>query len=210
MTNAPSTSNNPPPDKMAEIVVPHLDDENVSDALFFGTIPRPTKTIAELVEKLRPWVILAGITLMIPIVAVVWIDLMAEPKLVVKNSLIYIAKIVFIYIALGAAGGCAAVLFNYRELIFTLRQTEELINVLRDEAVYQLESMRIMLEDVKRKLFPPEDQVEANVADLVKSALPVVMALINKEKNVLKWGMFGLKVAREAMDFFKGTSKDKG
>lgn len=195
---------------MAEIVVPHLDDENVSDALFFGTIPRPTKTIAELVERLRPWVILAGITLMIPIVAVVWIDLMAEPKLVVKNSLIYIAKIVFIYIALGAAGGCAAVLFNYRELIFTLRQTEELINVLRDEAVYQLESMRIMLEDVKRKLFPPEDQVEANVADLVKSALPVVMALINKEKNVLKWGMFGLKVAREAMDFFKGTSKDKG
>lgn len=195
---------------MAEIVVPHVDDENVSDALFFGTIPRPSKTIAEIVDKLRPWIVLAGTVLMIPIVAVVWVDLMAEPKYVVKNSLLYIAKIVFIYITLGAAGGCAAVLFNYRELIFTLRQTEELINVLRDEAVYQLESLRMMLEDVKRKLFPPEEQAEANVADLVKSALPVVMLLINKEKNALRWGMFGLKVAREAMDFFKGTSKDKG
>ncbi len=190
-------------------MVPHLDDENVSDALFFGTIPRPSKTIAELVEKARPWVILGAIVLMIPIVAAVWIDLMAEPKFVIKNSLLYIAKIVFIYIAFGAAGGCAAVLFNYRELIFTLRQTEEFINVLRDEAVYQLESLRMMLEDTKRKLFPPEEQAEQSVADLVKTALPVVMLLINKEKNALKWGMFGLKVAREAMDFFKVTSKDK-
>lgn len=213
MTNAPTTPNessNQAPEKKAEVVIPHLDDENVSDALFFGTIPRPSRTIAELVEKVRPWVIFAAILLALPIVACVWIDLAAEPRFSLKNSLLYIAKIVFIYIALGLTGACAAVLINYRELIFTLRQAEELTNVVRDEAVFQLEALRAMLEDLKKRLFPPtEEQAHASVAELVKSALPVVMLLINKEKNALRWGMFGLKVAREAMDFFKATPKDK-
>ncbi len=121
--------------------------------------------------------------------------------IMLKFTPLVAAKCLFIELA-GGAGLVFMVIFLVRLDIFhILTKLEDLAEEGRDETVVQMRLGRAQLREVAVKLehtiHPP--QHENAMHDLLQHAMPLVQILLSKEKNWLQLGMFGWRLAQDAM-----------
>jgi hypothetical protein len=117
------------------------------------------------------------------------------------------AKCLFIEIAVGTGLLCVAIFFFHVDISNLLRALEMLAEDGRDETVVQMRYGRAQLRQISDKLertiHPPEH--ENAMHDLVQHAMPLVQILISKEKNWVQLGLFGWRLAQDAMRVMKQT-----
>jgi hypothetical protein len=120
-------------------------------------------------------------------------------------SSIIAAKLVFIeFAALVGLLGFSLLLLRLN-LLEALSLLEDLAEQGRNEIVVQMRQGRYQLEQVRLKLentiHPPES--ENAMADMIRHAMPLVQILVRKEKNWLQLGMFGWRLAQDAIKAMK-------
>jgi hypothetical protein len=121
---------------------------------------------------------------------------------------VFAGKIVLIEVMLMFALICLGIAIGHGKIMDLLTQAEEIAYLARDQAFVDLNMAREELAGLRRKLSREvDDQGYGGVGELLKTVSPLVMMFIQKEKNLFRWGMFGLKVAQNAMAVIKQRSK---
>lgn len=151
-----------------------------------------------------------------------WADLIIKVSIIgaIVNLLVIVAlcffvsalvagKIVVVEVMVVLSAICLAI-FYYRKLIMShLTDAEEIAYVVRDQAFVDLNMARQELRRLRHKLRrDTDDEGYGHVNELLKMVSPLVMMFVQKEKNILRWGMFGWKVAQNAMAVIKQRSKE--
>jgi hypothetical protein len=117
------------------------------------------------------------------------------------------AKCLFIEIAVGTGLLFIAIFFFHVDISNLLQALEMLAEEGRDETVVQMRHGRAQLRQISQKLeytiHPPEH--ENAMHDLMQHAMPLVQILISKEKNWMQLGLFGWRLAKDAMRVMKQT-----
>lgn len=118
------------------------------------------------------------------------------------------AKCLFVEITVGAALVCIALFLLRADIFNLLAEMEMLAEVGRDETTVQMRLGRAQLRQIAQKIentvHPPE--AENAMTDLLHHAMPVMQILMAKEKNWLQLGMFGWRLAQDAMKVMKQRS----
>jgi hypothetical protein len=118
-------------------------------------------------------------------------------------------KIALIEVMLLFSVICLGIAIGHGKIMDLLAQAEEIAYLARDQAFVDLNIARDELAGLRRKLTREvDDQGYGGVSELLKTVSPLVMMFIQKEKNIFRWGMFGLKVAQNAMAVLKQRSKN--
>lgn len=117
------------------------------------------------------------------------------------------AKCLFIEIAVGTGLLFLAIFFFHIDISNLLKALEMLAEEGRDETVVQMRYGRAQLRQISSKLehtiHPP--QHENAMHDLIQHAMPLVQIVLSKEKNWLQLGLFGWRLAQDAMRVMKQT-----
>ncbi len=122
--------------------------------------------------------------------------------LAVKFSPLVAAKILLIEIMLVLGLICLLVFIFRHRLSAELADLEKLAFLGRDEAALLLRQGRASLYTLRQRLEEtshPHKGHEDHVADLVRNVVPIIGLFINKEKDLLRWGMFGWRIASNAI-----------
>jgi hypothetical protein len=122
---------------------------------------------------------------------------------------IFAGKVVLIEVMIGFSAVCLLIVFGYARIMSLLAEAEEIAYLARDQAFVDLNMARDELTRLRRKLTREEDEEGYGGAnEMLKILSPLVMMFIQKEKNIFRWGMFGWKVAQNAMAIMKQRSKN--
>jgi hypothetical protein len=118
-----------------------------------------------------------------------------------KFTAMIAAKCLFVEIAIGIGLLCLGIFFFRFDIFNLLSQLEGLADEGRDETVVQMRAGRAQLRNISERLeqtiHPPEH--ESMMTEILHHAMPVVQILVSKEKNWLQLGMFGWRLAQDAM-----------
>ncbi|HEY9755649.1 MAG TPA: hypothetical protein V6C97_10835 [Oculatellaceae cyanobacterium] len=138
-------------------------------------------------------------------VTAIAINALVVLALALKFTPMIAAKCLFIEIAVGIGLACLGVFLFRFDIFDILMQLEGLAEEGRDETVVQMRIGRAQLHNISQRL---EDTIhprqhENVMADLLQHAMPVVQILAAKEKNWLQLGMFGWRLAQDAMRLMK-------
>lgn len=116
---------------------------------------------------------------------------------------ILLAKTVLAFIMIGFAVVC---LFVWKKAPLwreALAELEYECNVVRDETMMQATIMRGQLVDIQERLRQRNEKAEIEVVGaLVKQAVPLLSMLMQRETNLMKWGMAGAKLVKSAFEYF--------
>jgi len=122
-------------------------------------------------------------------------------------SALFAGKLVVIEVMLGLSAVCLGIVFGHGKIMSLLTQAEEVAYLARDQAFVDLNMAREELVRLRHKLRRDTDpEGYGHVNELLKMVSPLVMMFIQKEKNIFRWGMFGWKVAQNAMAVLKQRS----
>jgi len=117
-------------------------------------------------------------------------------------------KVLFIETSLLLSLFCIAIVFFNRIIQNELIHLEVLAIQGQDEAREILRHGRGALHQIQVKmeetLHPHEDDT---MHELFSNMVPIVQLFVNKEKNLLRWGMFSWKVANNAIRLFNSRTK---
>lgn len=94
-------------------------------------------------------------------------------------------------------------------LFLKLHNLEEDTDQIRDEVVIQFTQGRASLNELSEKLASRSKGKAAGLAGLIKAAGPAMMFVLSKEKSMMRWGMFGLKMAKNIFDLYKERNKNR-
>ncbi len=124
-------------------------------------------------------------------------------------SALFAGKVLVIEVMFAISAICLATLWFQPKIMSELTQAEELAYLAREQAFVDLNMAREELKRLRHKLRrDTDDEGYGHVNELLKMVSPLVMMFIQKEKNVLRWGMFGWKVMQNAMAVIKQHSKE--
>ncbi len=122
---------------------------------------------------------------------------------------LFAGKVLVIEVMVGISAICLAIFKFQPEIMNELTHAEELAYLARDQAFVDLNMAREELKRLRHKLRrDTDDEGYGHVNELLKMISPLVMMFVQKEKNILRWGMFGWKVAQNAMAVVKQRSKE--
>jgi hypothetical protein len=117
----------------------------------------------------------------------------------------FAAKVLFIEIALIFGLICLGVAFFHRLILNLLEEMAIFAEDRRQEAVLEMRHGREQLMHIRERMenaiHPPP--AERPMEDLLHHALPIIQGLLSKEKNWIQLGMFGWRIAQDAMRLFK-------
>ncbi|MBS1955483.1 MAG: hypothetical protein JST89_14970 [Cyanobacteria bacterium SZAS-4] len=172
--------------------------ESVTSAGWFG--------VEQMALQIHQW---ADLVIKVAIVGAI-VNLLVIIGVCTFASALAAGKLVVVEVMLGISAVCLAI-FWYRKLILShLTDAEEIAYVVRDQAFVDLNMARQELRRMRHKLRrDTDDEGYGHVNELLKMVSPLVMMFIQKEKNILRWGMFGWKVAQNAMAVIKQRSKEE-
>ena len=131
--------------------------------------------------------------------------------IMLKFTPLIAAKCLFIEVTVGAALTCIVVFLFRLDIFHILTLLEDLAEEGRDETVVQMRQGRAQLKEISEKLehtIHPQ-QHESAMRDLLHHAMPVVQILLSKEKNWLQLGMFGWRLAEDAMKLMDQRNSTK-
>jgi hypothetical protein len=122
---------------------------------------------------------------------------------------IFAGKVVLIEVMFGFSVVCLLIVIGHVRIMNLLTEAEEIAYLARDQAFVDLNMARDELARLRRKLTREEDeQGYGGANEMFKILSPLVMMFIQKEKNIFRWGMFGWKIAQNAMAIMKQRSKN--
>ena len=122
-------------------------------------------------------------------------------------SPLFAGKLVVIEVMLGLSAVCLGIVIGHGKIMSLLTQAEEVAYLARDQAFVDLNMAREELRRLRHKLRRDTDpEGYGHASELLKMVSPLVMMFIQKEKNIFRWGMFGWKVAQNAMAILKQRS----
>lgn len=122
---------------------------------------------------------------------------------------LFAGKVLVIEVMVGVSAVCLTIFKYQPKIMDELTHAEEIANLARDQAFVDLNMAREELRRLRHKLRRDTDEEGyAHVNELLKMVSPLVVMFIQKEKNILRWGMFGWKVAQNAMAVVKQRSKE--
>ncbi len=122
---------------------------------------------------------------------------------------LFVGKVIVIQVMVSLGVVCLAVFLFRHDILGHLTDAEEVAYIVRDQAFVDLNMAREEMRRLRHKLRrDTDDEGYGHVNELLKMVSPLMMMFIQKEKNVLRWGMFGWKVAQNAMAVIKQRSKE--
>jgi hypothetical protein len=114
------------------------------------------------------------------------------------------AKIVVSCIFLLLATLSLAVVFMQRSLLVNLIALEETGYILQEETLMSCRQARHGLAALQEKLDTTlHPQSDGIMPEVMKHVTPLISLLVKKEKGTAGWFMFGLKLAKSAVDIIK-------
>lgn len=122
---------------------------------------------------------------------------------------LFAGKVLVIEVMVGISVACLAVFKFQPKIMDELTHAEEIAYLAREQAFVDLNMARQELRRLRHTLRRDTDEEGyAHVNELLKMVSPLVMMFIQKEKNILRWGMFGWKVAQNAMAVIRQRAKE--
>ncbi len=115
------------------------------------------------------------------------------------------AKLVLVIVMVSFSLIALTVTLSARSIERILAEVETQCEDLRDLTMFQATLTRAQLAETAerlRKRGEPEPETDL-VADLVSSALPVAMMLLQKERSLVKWGLTAFNVGRRVWNKFQ-------
>lgn len=115
------------------------------------------------------------------------------------------AKLILVIVMVSFSLLALTITLSAGSLTRTLAEAETQCEDLRDLTMFQATVTRTQLAETAerlRKRGEPEPETDL-VADLVASALPVAMMLLQKERSLVKWGLTAFNVGRRVWNKFQ-------
>jgi phosphate starvation-inducible membrane PsiE len=128
----------------------------------------------------------------------------------VKGEMIQFAKAIFVFIA-WTVSIFALIVVNHEKTINSLlfAVEEEALHT-RDESVMLIRAGQAGLRSLSNKFYGEESPDQFFTAsELIKSIGPLALLFLNKERNILRWGMVGAKVAAKGIRFMQDFARQK-
>lgn len=123
---------------------------------------------------------------------------------------LFAGKVVVIEVMFGLSALCIGVAVGQKKIMHLLMQAEAIAEFARDQAFVDLNMIRDELVRLRKKLTREvDDSGYTAVGELLKTVSPLVKMFIQKEKNIFRWGLFGWKVAQNAMAVIKQRSNSQ-
>jgi|688.fasta_scaffold2474742_1 hypothetical protein len=120
---------------------------------------------------------------------------------------ILLAKTVLAVIMLGFAAVCLIVWRQAPAWRNSLAELEYECDVIRDETMMQATIVRGQLVEIQERLKHRPDKAEMEVVgSMVKHAMPILSMLMQRETNLMKWGMAGAKLVKSAFEYFNSKN----
>jgi hypothetical protein len=143
----------------------------------------------------RVWCLVFGIFLLVA-------NLASIVALFSRMHLIDFAKVAFVVMAAWTSIIALIIVNQQKPLEAALFAIEEEAGQVRDESVMLIRAAQAGLKALNKKLYGEEskDHFQA-VADLLKSVGPLAVLFLNKEQNMMRWGMAGMDFATKALKF---------
>ena len=134
-----------------------------------------------------------------------WIHL--GKAIVYGPYLLWIAKLVLASIMGGLALGCLYVCWKAPQWREQLAEIESDCDIIRDETMMQATIMRGQLVEIQERLKHRPEKAEMEVVgSMVKHAMPILSMLMQRETNLMKWGMAGAKLVKSAFEYFNSKN----
>jgi len=141
-----------------------------------------------------------------------WQLFLSEPGslLIAFSQVNYIqfAKAIFVFSAWIFSLMAIIVVNNERMIYALLFAVEEEASQTRDESVMLIRAGQAGLRGVNAKLWGEEKQI-ISPAELIRSIGPLALLFLNKERNILAWGMAGAKAVTKGIKFIQQLTKQK-
>lgn len=114
------------------------------------------------------------------------------------------AKVLFIEVTVTLALLCLAIAVFHHLIMNMLEELAIFAEDRRVETLFEMRRGREQLSMIARRLENTMRgaEVERPVEDLLHHAMPLVQILLSKEKNWIQLGMFGFRLAKDAMRLF--------
>ncbi|MBS2004543.1 MAG: hypothetical protein U0103_08110 [Candidatus Obscuribacterales bacterium] len=144
------------------------------------------------------------------LIAAAIVNVLAIIALIIFVEPLFAGKVVLIEVMFAISAVCLVIVIGHNKIMSLLTQAEEIAYFARDQAFIDLNTLREELVRLRHKVRRDVDaEGYGHVNELLKMVSPLVMMFIQKEKNVLRWGMFGWKIAQNAMAIIKQRSKQQ-
>ena len=124
------------------------------------------------------------------------------------------AKVLVSIVTIALSMVCLVILLSYRWIMERLVLLEELGYALRDDLLANIAASRHALEQLAERLSDAKHREDSVVPEFLKSEFlksvgPLVIFILHNEKSALRWGLMGLKLARNTLSLFQ-PRKDSG
>ena len=127
------------------------------------------------------------------------------PGILSGGLLMGVLKILTFYTLVALILVLAAIGVYGKSIIHYLELAEEYAQLGRDMTALYMPVYREQLKELNEKLLKQKYQADIpTAADLAKDLMPFVSLFLKKEKNIIKWGLTGLRVYKTVSKFFKG------
>jgi hypothetical protein len=144
------------------------------------------------------------------LIAAAILNVLLIVALVIFVNPLFAGKIVLVEVMFALSAVCLVIVIGHGKIMTLLTQAEEIAYLARDQAFVDLNMVREELVRLRHKIRRDVDaEGYGHVNELLKMISPLTMMFIQKEKNILRWGMFGWKVAQNAMAIIKQRSKEQ-
>ncbi len=163
------------------------------------------KRIYEIFAKLKGYIALFVIALLIPIVARVAYRIFNHYPF--AGTVVDVLKILFIYVLVGGLGILLGVWIYRHKIMEILAQLEDLAYFGDDMARFYMPYARSELKDLNQRINSHKnDPMIPSTVEVVRDLWPFISMILKRDPNIIKWGTVGLKVYKTLSAFFKGPS----
>ncbi|HEY9731752.1 MAG TPA: hypothetical protein V6C89_07560 [Drouetiella sp.] len=143
-------------------------------------------------------------------IAAALLNVLAIVALTIFVNPLFAGKVLLIEVMFALSAVCLGIVIGHGKIMTLLTQAEDIAYLARDQAFVDLNMAREELVRLRHKIRRDVDaEGYGHVNELLKMVSPLVMMFIQKEKNILRWGMFGWKVAQNAMAIIKHRAKEQ-
>ncbi len=157
-----------------------------------------------LIAKLKRIAIVVAVLLMIPIV---WRLCQFDHM---QNAFLDVIKIIFCYVLVGSSGLMIGVFLYRQKILQLLAELQDLAEFGEDFARFYMPYAREELRAINAKLTRhKQDPSMPTSFELAKEFWPVLLLLVKKEQNLLRWGMAGVKALKSLSEFINSKQNNQ-
>jgi hypothetical protein len=138
------------------------------------------------------------------------LTIFATINYLLRGEIIQFAKAFFVLIAWMLSISALIVVIHEKSITALMFAVEDEATHGRDESVMLIRAGQAGLRSLNNKLYGLEGaQKTPTASELLRSIGPLALLFLNKERNILRWGMVGAKVATKGVRFVQHLLKQK-